>query len=96
MKTTPCTFEPGHVVTVPGFVDCFGCWCPEITDLVVERVSLVECDYMPDYWRIKAVRAPWATHDTASYEGAARFFAHAWDSGAGRWARVDASEGRAR
>lgn len=64
----PCPFPVGSVVARSDFVDCFGVNQDRVGGLIVERAWLVECDHIPNYWRI-AARKP-----DCVIEGAANAF----------------------
>jgi hypothetical protein len=72
--TAQPTFKVGDKVRWLGFTDCFGKFHPEVRDLIVNRVRLVEpqtfASTMPSYYRVLAYEA----EGLGGVEGAERFF----------------------
>jgi len=64
-------YQIGDKVKAVAFTDCFGEYHPEQRGLVVEIIRLEVCNFIPSYWRIKAVRAD---NPSLYVEGAAHHY----------------------
>jgi hypothetical protein len=66
-------FQLGQMVKAIAFVDCFKRDNPEVSNLIVTEMRLIDSG-LPPYWRIKAESLE--KNNNSYVEGAERFFAH--------------------